>query len=124
MRRKVLNVSYRRDSNTFEDWMKYEIEILNPDGSTEMIPAYGKDLQDALSRVNHDTRVEKLEKTTQRIPLVVWFVIWFTYLSGLWFYCTTLDGQMAGITFSIGMAAITFTTGYAATWFRRRNRDK
>ena len=41
-RRKVLNVTYRKDSNTFEDWMKYEVEILNEDGSTEKIPAYGK----------------------------------------------------------------------------------
>ena len=40
MKRKVINVSYRKDSNTFEDWMKYEIEILNEDGTTEKIPAY------------------------------------------------------------------------------------
>ena len=49
MKQKVINVSYRKDSNKFEDWMKYEIEILNEDGSKELIPAYGKDLQDALS---------------------------------------------------------------------------
>ena len=66
MKRKVLNVTYRKDSRTFDDWMKYEIEILNEDGSIEKIPAYGKDLQDALSRVVHDAKVEKIEKREKR----------------------------------------------------------
>ena len=68
MKRKVLNVSYRKDSDTFNDWMKYEVEILNEDGSIEKIPAYGKDLQDALSRVVHDSKVEKIERKDKTYP--------------------------------------------------------
>ena len=64
MKQKVINVSYRKDSQTFPEWMKYEIELLNEDGTTEKIPAYGKDLQDALSRVVHDFKVEKIEEQT------------------------------------------------------------
>ena len=82
MKRKVLNVTYRKDSNTFSDWMKYEIEIMNEDGSREKIPAYGKDLQDALSRVVHDAKVERLEERTKRIPDLVWVVLWFGYILG------------------------------------------
>jgi len=36
MKQKVINVTYRKDSETFPKWMKYEIEILNEDGTTEM----------------------------------------------------------------------------------------
>ena len=82
MKQKVINVSYRKDSNKFEDWMKYEIEILNEDGSKELIPAYGKDLQDALSRVVHDKKVIKIEKKViDKIPTNVWAFSWFIGLS-------------------------------------------
>ncbi len=123
-RRKVLNVSYRKDSNTFEDWMKYEVEILNEDGTTETIPAYGKDLQDALSRVVHDSKVHKIVLKTKRIPSMVWVGLWFGYIAGLWQYSITLPREWASITFSIGLVAITITVGYISNWFRKRNKDK
>jgi hypothetical protein len=124
MKRKVLNVSYRKDSDTFNDWMKYEIEILNGDGSIEKIPAYGKDLQDALSRVVHDSKAQKLERKAKRIPTLVWAALWFGYITALWEYSITLPREWAAISFSIGMVAITLTIGYISTWFRKRNKDK
>jgi hypothetical protein len=75
-KRKVINVTYRKDSETFPKWMKYEIELLNEDGTTEVIPAYGKDLQDALSRVVHDTKVEKVSKVVDKVPTFVWPITW------------------------------------------------
>ena len=124
MKRKVLNVSYRKDSNTFEDWMKYEIEILNEDGSIEKIPAYGKDLQDALSRVVHDSKVQKIQRKAERIPDAVWVILWFGYIFALSQYSMSLPKIWASITFSVGLLAITLTVGYVSSWFRKRNRDK
>jgi len=124
MKRKVLNVSYRKDSDTFNDWMKYEVEILNEDGSIEKIPAYGKDLQDALSRVVHDSKVQKLERKTKRVPTLVWVILWFGYVTALWQYSITLPREWTAISFSIGMVAITLTVGYISNWFRKRNKDK
>ena len=124
MKRKVLNVSYRKDSNTFEDWMKYEIEILNEDGSTELIPAYGKDLQDALSRVAHDSKVEKMQRKTERIPTTIWVILWFGYIFALSQYAMSLPKIWASITFSVGLLAITLTVGYISNWVKKRNRDK
>jgi hypothetical protein len=111
---------------TFPEWMKYEIELLNEDGSITKIPAYGKDLQDALSRVVHDKKVEKIEKRTKRIPDLVWVVLWFGYILG-W---TTLTYQVSpydkfdGIFFLIGIGLITSFTFRAKAWFRKRNKDK
>lgn len=126
MRRKVLNVTYRKDSRTFDDWMKYEIEIMNEDGSTEKIPAYGKDLQDALSRVVHDERVEKLEKRTKRIPDTVWVVLWFGYILALSDFSMSME-YSNGVKSVVFLSGITFVTGltlWAKAWFRQRNLDK
>ena len=80
MRQKVTNVTYRKDSESFPKWMKYEIELLNEDGSKEIIPAYGKDLQDALSRVVREKKVKTIEKHTEKVPLAVWLMLWFMYM--------------------------------------------
>ena len=126
MRQKVLNVTYRKDSNTFSDWMKYEIEILNEDGSIDKIPAYGKDLQDALSRVVHDKKVHQIEKKTKRIPDIVWIVLWFGYILALADYSMTMwqSNGVKSIVFLSGMTFITGLTLWAKTWFRLRNLDK
>ena len=126
MKKKVLNVTYRKDSDTFNDWMKYEVEILNEDGSISKIPAYGKDLQDALSRVVHDSRVEKLEQRTKRIPDLVWVALWFGYILG-WTMLTlkvSEPGRFDGLIFILGIGLITSFTLRAQAWFRKRNKDK
>lgn len=126
MKQKVINVHYRQDSKDFPDWMKYEIEILNEDGTTEMIPAYGKDLQDALSRVVHDKKVDRVKQKTRRIPDTVWVLLWFGYILG-W---TMLTYEVSpyhgfdGIFFIGGIALITAITIWAKTWFRTRNQDR
>ena len=126
MKRKVLNVTYRKDSNKFADWMKYEIEIMNEDGSTEMIPAYGKDLQDALRRVVHDEKVEKIEKRAKRVPDLVWIILWFGYILGwtLLTYEVSPYHNLNGLFLIGGMALITSIVLSVKTWFRQRNKDK
>ena len=126
MRQKVINATYRKDSQAFPDWLKYEVEILNEDGTTEMIPAYGKDLQDALSRVVHDKRVNEVEKRTKRIPTIVWIVLWFGYVLGLAEYSMTMwaNNTIKGIVFFSGMTFVTGAVLWARAWFRMRNHDK
>ena len=112
MKQKVISVEFRKDSNTFPDWMKYEVTILNEDGTTQKIPAYGKDLQDALSRVVHDKKVEKIEKKTKRIPDLVWTVLWFGYILGLaeWVMGSSHSNAVKGIVFGSGLVCITSLT--------------
>jgi hypothetical protein len=86
MKRKAIHAEYRKSSESFPDWLKYEITILNENGTTEKVPAYGKDLQDALSRVVHDERVEKLTKKTKVIPWWAWVTSWFGYLGFISFW--------------------------------------
>ena len=126
MKQKVINVEYRKDSNTFPEWMKYEVTMLNEDGTTHKIPAYGKDLQDALSRVVHDKRVKQIEKRTKRIPDLVWIVLWFGYVLALADYSMTM-WQSNGVKSIVFLSGLTFITGLtigAKVWFRERNRDR
>ena len=126
MKQKVINVTYRKGSESFPEWMKYEITLLNEDGSTTKIPAYGKDLQDALSRVVHDKKVEKIEKRTKRIPDLVWVILWFGYILGwtMLTYEVSDYRKFDGLFFVGGIALITGITIWAKAWFRKRNKDK
>lgn len=125
MKQKVINVTYRKDSQTFPKWMKYEVEILHEDGTTQLIPAYGKDLQDALSRVVHDDRVEKVEERVKRIPDLVWAILWFGYILGwtMLTYEISPYNKLNGIFFVGGIGLITLITLLGKSWFRKRNRD-
>lgn len=126
MKQKVINATYRKNSETFPDWLKYEVELLNEDGSVDTIPAYGKDLQDALSRVVHDKRVDKVEKQAKRIPDIVWVILWFGYILGwtMLTYEVSDYRKFDGLFFIGGIALITGVTVWAKAWFRKRNRDR
>ena len=126
MKRKAIQAELRKESKTFDGWLKYEVTIQNEDGSTELVPAYGKDLQDALSRVVHDEKVRKLEKRTKRIPDLVWIVLCFGYMFGwtMLTYEVSPYDKFDGLFFVGGIALITGITLWAQTWFRKRNISK
>tara|TARA_R110001606_G_scaffold373801_1_gene531303 strand:- start:783 stop:1142 length:360 start_codon:yes stop_codon:yes gene_type:complete len=79
MTAKVINAVYREESESFPDWMKYEITLLYNDGETETIPAYGKDLQHALSRVVSHNRAQKVKHWAESVPVNVWILTFLTY---------------------------------------------
>ena len=121
MKQKVIDVKYRKDSQTFPKWMKYEVTLLNEDGSTEKIPAYGKDLQDALSRVVHDKKLEKIGKTTKVVPWWGWALAWFGYLGfiSFWWQESANTDILAG-----GILSAMIILVFVMLWSQNRNRDK
>jgi hypothetical protein len=121
MKKKAIHAEYRKTSESFPDWLKYEITILNEDGTTEKVPAYGKDLQDALSRVVHDEKVEKLTEKTNFIPWWGWVIIWFSYLSVISFWW-----RQTGNTDVLGIGILSAMTLIVILmfWGRERNLDK
>ena len=125
MKAKVIKVTYRKDSETFPQWLKYEVTLLHQDGTTQTIPAYGKDLQDALSRVVHDKKVVEVEKRVKRIPEIIWIILWFGYILGLieFTYLVSPYDKFNGALFLGGMSLITLITLWGKNWFRMRNKD-
>ena len=126
MRKKAIRVEYRKGSESFPEWLKYEVTVLNEDGTTDKVPAYGKDLQDALSRVVHDEKVEKITKKTKRIPDLVWVLMWFGYMFGLVQLTISQSGynEFDGLFFLGGMVILTTAILSIKNWLRLRNQDK
>ena len=126
IKRKATNAVLRKESKTFDGWLKYEVTIQNENGTEEVIPAYGRDLQDALSRVVHDEKVRKIEKKTKRIPDIVWVALWFGYILGwtLLTYEVSPHEKFNGLFLISGMALFTGITLWAKAWFRQRNINK
>jgi hypothetical protein len=117
-RKRVINATHRKDSESFPGWMKFEITIENEDGSQETIPAYGKDLQDALHRINHDIRVNKILRMIKSIPQWIALILWFAYIGLLSAWSTANDTWHILI---IGIGILLVLGTIAAFWFKKRN---
>jgi hypothetical protein len=121
MKRKAIKVEYRKDSESFPDWLKYEITILNENGTTEKVPAYGKDLQDALSRVVYDERVEKIQKKTNLVPWWAWAIVYFLFMSFISIWSISYDQPSVIIFGLIGTIVFIFGLNKIMT---KRNKDR
>ena len=121
MKAKVIDVHYRKDSESFPSWMKYEITLLYEDGTTEKIPAYGRDLQDALSRVVHDHKVKKLNRRVSQVPVAVWLLLWFSYLGILILAWEDTQNHWILLGGFAGVIAVFLNLNW---WGRLRNRNK
>jgi hypothetical protein len=121
MKKKAIHAEYRKTSESFPEWLKYEITILNEDGSTEKVPAYGKDLQDALSRVVHDETVQKIAKKTSVVPWWGWVIIWFGYLGfiSFWWQMSQNTNILSG-----GIISAMVILLFVLLWGKERNHDK
>lgn len=82
MRRKAINVELIRESNSNPGYFKYEITIQNSDGSIEVIPTYGKDLQSAIKRLIHDENAKPVVNLLNKTRFMWLFVGlgWFAYI--------------------------------------------
>lgn len=118
MKAKVIKATYRKDSGSFPDWLKYEIVILNEDGFEETVPAYGKDLQHALSRIVKSKKIERVNTITTKIPTLVWVALFFLYTLSF-----TIPAEVTSnpiwIICGFGGAVITFL-GYK--WWSSKNK--
>lgn len=121
MKRKAIDVKYRKTSESFPEYLKYEVTVLNEDGTTEVIPAYGKDLQDALSRIVHDEKVKKITNKTRKVSMYVWMASWFGYLGALSFWFER-SGHPVILIGGLSFAVLAFVI--VAIYLRLRNVQK
>ena len=74
-RRKAINCRLTEKSRYSKNYYKYVVTIEEKDGTRTDQPAYGKDMQDALSRLINTERTIKVEKRMERHPFF-FFVAW------------------------------------------------
>lgn len=113
MKRKAIEVKYRKTSESFPEYLKYEVTILNEDGTTEVVPAYGKDLQDALDRLVTREKAEKVKKSVVKVPWGVWAILWFSYLGALTYWYEKSENPVVLVA---GIVGIIFIAGMVYAW--------
>ncbi len=79
-RRRAMKCVLLEKSRNHDGYCKYEVTIGEKDGTIHKQPAYGKDMQDALSRLINTERSVKVERRMERNPFI-FFLIWMTVMS-------------------------------------------
>ena len=74
-RRRAMKCVLLEKSTKHEGYCKYMVTIGEKDGTIHKQPAYGTDMQDALSRLINTERTVKIEKKLERNPFL-FFIAW------------------------------------------------
>ncbi len=77
MRRKAIDCKMVGPSTTSPGYFKYEITIQEESGKIHVEPAYGIDMQDAISRLVWSERIEKVDP---KANLLITVLAWITTL--------------------------------------------
>lgn len=80
MKNRATECKWIRNSNSNPDYHKYEVTYLDSKGVSKKVPAYGRDMQEALKRVNKTLNKEKNKKLLEVI-LVFTIIILVTSVS-------------------------------------------
>ena len=78
-RRRALECKLVEKSKNNPGYLKYMVTIGEKDGTKHTQPVYGKDMQDALSRLINKERTVKVEKRATSNPFMV-FLLWIALM--------------------------------------------
>ena len=122
----AIHAELRKESQKFDGYLKYEVTITDQNGKLEVVPAYGKDLQDALGRVVHDDRVAKLEASViKKVPLNGWVVAWFLGLALITITVhDNIENKNVGFYIMGAILMYALATVTVTNWFTLRNRAR
>ena len=73
-RRRAIHCDLIEASKTSPGYYKYQITIREKDGYEHVVPAYGKDMQDAIERLLWVERVERVSNKKLTMPILV--ILW------------------------------------------------
>jgi len=79
-KRRAIECKMERKSASNPGYFKYNITIREKNGDVHTEPAYGTDMQDALSRLINTERTVKIEKKLERNPFL-FFVVWVSLMA-------------------------------------------
>ena len=82
-RRRAVHCEMLEPSKTSPGYYKYQITIREVDGSEHIVPAYGKDMQDAIERLIWNERIESVAEKKSTIPIFVGLGLSIVILSGV-----------------------------------------
>jgi len=80
-KRRAIDCKLLKRSTTHDGYCKYMVTIGEKDGTTHQQPVYGKDMQDALSRLIWSERTEKVVKVAEKgdgLPIIALILLVLT----------------------------------------------
>jgi hypothetical protein len=107
-RRRAIHATLVRESKDNPGYYRYTITIKEKDGTVHDVPAYGKDMQDAIERLLWVERVGKVTNKKLTTPILV--ILWLNTIivPGVISAQTNNPWWIVGaILFSVGLAFIT-----------------
>jgi len=117
-KRKAIDCKLIRPSNSNPGYFKYDITIQEKDGTTSSQPAYGKDMQDAISRLIWNERVEKVTTKANKNKSVEYGV-----MAAIVTVCIIGPGVWSSMQgtplFSVAGLSMVALVGTAVYWFNR-----
>ena len=116
-RRRAIECKLERKSNSNPGYFKYRVTIREKDGTKHTEPCYGKDMQDALSRLINTERTVKVEKKIENN--VLWILLIWAAIMG-WPTLITDGGSPMYILYMF-ISVITMF-GLAALWYNYINK--
>tara|TARA_B100002019_G_C21210698_1_gene569225 strand:+ start:363 stop:752 length:390 start_codon:yes stop_codon:yes gene_type:complete len=119
-RRRAIECKMERPSSSNLGYFKYNVTIREKNGNIHTEPAYGKDMQDALSRLINKERIVKVENKIEKNFLVV-FLIWLA-LMGWPAVLTSEYDSPKFLLYAIGSITIFF--GVVALWYNHVNKGE
>ena len=116
-RRRAIKCEILKKSSSHKDYCKYKITICELDGTVHSEVAYGKDMQDALSRLINTERTVKVEKKIENN--VFWILLIWAAIMG-WPTLITDGGSPMYILYMFISVVTMF--GLAALWYNYINK--
>ncbi len=114
-KRKAIDCKLIESSKTSPGYHKYQITILEKDGIETTQPAYGKDMQDAISRLIWNERIDKVSKVSKKtkVETPILFGIVFLGIIGPAIWSVMLDTPLI----SVAGLSIIALVGTSVYWF-------
>ena len=121
-KRKAIDCKLIEASKTSPGYHKYQITILEKDGIETTQPAYGKDMQDAISRLIWNERIDKVSKVSKKMkmetPILFAIVLVGVVGPGIW---STMQNTPLVSLAGLSMVAIVGTAVYWINhWLSKR----
>ena len=118
-RRRAMKCVLLEKSTKHEGYCKYMVTIGEKDGTIHKQPAYGTDMQDALSRLINTERTVKIEKRLERNPFL-FFICWM----GVMAIPVIWNGDITYTPWFVVYMFISFTALFAITGWWQHYLDK
>ena len=118
-RRRAMKCVLLEKSSKHEGYCKYMVTIGEKDGTIHKQPAYGTDMQDALSRLINTERTVKIEKKLERNPFL-FFICWMAVMA----IPVLIHGDMTYTPWFVVYMFISFTVLFAITGWWQHYLDK